>query len=463
MIRHALLVIACLGAGPALAGGSPARVLPASVEQIQLSFAPVVRKAAPAVVNIYSRRAGDAAATPSADSSELPSNGEMMPDDAGPPNSLGSGVIVDPDGTIVTNWHVIRDAGAITVVLSDRREFDATIVRTDERADLAVLRIRTDGLPLPYLELRDSDELEVGDLVLAIGNPFGVGQTVTNGIVSALARTVPGISDYRTYIQTDAAINPGNSGGALVSLDGRLVGINTALYSEGNGSVGIGFAIPTALVRSVLDSSATGGSVVRPWFGAQGRTVGAYQARRLGLPRPEGVLIQVVVPESPTADAGLEPGDVVLSVDGKSVEDADELHYRFATLPLGTRARLGLWRAGRAVQVSVRLIAPPEVPPREVTQLPDGTALAGLTIANLSPALADELENNTIRGIIVLDIERGMPAARLHLAVGDIIEAIDGMPVATVDALRRTVASLKPPLRLEVQRKERRLTLAAGD
>ncbi|HEX7968777.1 MAG TPA: trypsin-like peptidase domain-containing protein, partial [Stellaceae bacterium] len=291
---------------------------PASRELIHLSFAPVVKKAAPAVVNVFSRRVVKSGGGPSAlfnDPFFRRFFGDQSP--FGVPRerveqSLGSGVIVDPAGLIVTNRHVINEAQEITVVLADRREFEARILLADERADLAVLKIEVRGERLPVIQIGDSDQLEVGDLVLAIGNPFGVGQTVTSGIVSGLARTI-GVHDFRSFIQTDAAINPGNSGGALVDLDGRLVGITTAIYSQSGGSIGIGFATPTSLGRSVLQAAASGGKVVRPWLGASGQGVNADIAASLGLPRPQGVLVKEVAPGSPAAQAGLHGGDVILA------------------------------------------------------------------------------------------------------------------------------------------------------
>ena len=206
-------------------------------------------------------------------------------------SSLGSGVIIKPDGLIVTSFHVIKDAQEITVVLSDKREFDAKVVLRDPQSDLAFLKIDA-GAPLPYLELRDSDTLEVGDLVLAIGNPFGVGQTVTNGIVSGLARKAAGVSDYQFFIQTDAAINPGNSGGALVDMGGRLIGINTAIYSNSGGSLGIGFAIPANMVRSLLGSKVAGGRVVHPWLGLAVQQVTPEIAESLGIKSSQGVIVK---------------------------------------------------------------------------------------------------------------------------------------------------------------------------
>jgi Do/DeqQ family serine protease len=432
-MRHLIPVLLLPLLLPLVGLAAESRAVPTGQAQIQLSFAPVVRRAAPAVVNIFAKVEPGAAAGLRGD----PANPGYPGGDEEPgAHSLGSGVIVDPNGTIITNRHVIDSADMITIVLSDRREFVATVLRTDDRTDLAVLKINP-GEALPYLEIRDSDELEVGDIVLAIGNPFGVGQTVTSGIVSALARNVSGINAYRTFIQTDAAINPGNSGGALISLDGKLVGINTALYSEGGGSVGIGFAIPTALIRAVLADSTYGASVVRPWLGAVGRGVTAATARKLGLARPIGMIVDEVVVPSPAAEAGLKPGDVVLGIDGKPVEDETTLRFRFATLLVGTTARLAIWRGGETRQVEVKLTAPPETPSRNVTLLKPPGLLAGATIASLSPALAEELQADPVAGVIVLEVPRGSAAARRGLLVGDIVEGVDGQPVQTVGELQQ--------------------------
>ena len=289
-----MAVLLCVGlapyfvAMPALAQNR----LPQSREEIRLSYAPLVRKVAPAVVNIYTKRVVRQRQSIFAND---PFFRRFFGKEFGVPqnrvqNSLGSGVIVRPEGIIVTNQHVIDEADQITVVLSDRREMEASLILSDEKTDLAILRVDTKGEPLPFLKVSDSDELEVGDLVLAIGNPFGVGQSVTSGIVSALARTAEGISDFNFFIQTDAAINPGNSGGALITMDGRLVGINTAIYSRSGGSVGIGFAIPSNMVATVVDAAENGAKVVRPWIGATFQDMSSDLAGSFGLGRPTGVM-----------------------------------------------------------------------------------------------------------------------------------------------------------------------------
>lgn len=446
------------------------RVAPSARADIQFSFAPLVKRTAPAVVNIFTRRTVRTAPSPLfSDPFFRRFFGDAFP---GAPesvqNSLGSGVIVDPVGTIVTNHHVIRGADEITVVLADRREFEAQIVRTDERTDLAVLRINPGAERLPALELRDSDDLEVGDLVLAIGNPFGVGQTVTSGIVSATARTMVGITDYRFFIQTDAAINPGNSGGALVSMDGRLVGINTAIFArDGGGSIGLGFAIPSNMVATVLqglNGGASAGRLIRPWFGARGQSVTADIASSVGLARPAGVLLTDVFPGSPAEKAGLRRGDVVTHVENREVPDGDSLRFRIATHSVGSTMRVTAWREGRQQIVPVALIAPPETPPRDTTLLRGSHPLSGATVANLSPALMEELgiTEGAPRGVIVLETRRGTPAFQIRVQSGDQLLRINDREIKSVDEVRRITASAALPWRLSILRGDKIITLVVG-
>lgn len=439
-MRCLVLLLLLLAAMPAAAAE---RAVPGSREEITLSFAPVVRRAAPAVVNIYTRRVVRERTPPLFDD---PLFRRFFGDAApfGAPrqrvqNSLGSGVIVDPTGLVVTNHHVIQGSDQITVVLADRREFEARLVGSDERTDLAVLRIEPPGgEPLPHLELRDSDELEVGDLVLAIGNPFGVGQTVTSGIVSAVARTAVGIGDYSFFIQTDAAINPGNSGGALVAMDGRLVGINTAIFSRSGGNHGIGFAVPSNMVRTVVDAVGNGGRLVRPWLGVSGQPVTADIAASLGLARPAGVLVNGLDPRSPAVAAGLRVGDVIAAVNGHPVDGPEALRYRIATLPAGGRAVLEVARGGAVREVAVTVGPPPEDPPRNTTILSGRHPLSGATVANLSPALAEEIRfDGAAQGVVVLSVARGSPAARLGLEPGDVVLRINDRDVPDVRTLER--------------------------
>jgi S1-C subfamily serine protease len=320
-----------------------------------------------------------------------------------------------------------------------------------------VLKIEAPGGRLPALEFADSDDIEVGDLVLAIGNPFGVGQTVTLGIVSALARTQVGITDYRFFIQTDAAINPGNSGGALIGADGRLIGINTAIYNRegGGGSLGIGFAIPSNMVRSVVSGAGAGQRLVRPWFGVSGDSVAADRAASLGLARPIGVFVRETQDASPAERAGIRRGDVVLSIDGREVQDPEALRFRIATHAVGQTVAVGLLRDGRERVVSATLVAPPENPPRDLTALRGDQPLSGAVVANLSPALADELMLETeARGVVVVDVRRASPAQRLGLQPGDILMRLNDREVRSTEDARR-LASLALPWRLQLRRGER--------
>ena len=429
---------------PALA--QSARV-PSSDGEIKLTFAPVVKRTAPAVVNIYTRRVVQQR-VPGLFNDPFFRRffGDNFTQRFGMPreriqNSLGSGVIVRSDGIVVTNNHVIQDSDEITVVLSDRREFDAEIVGTDERTDLAVLKINDAPADLPALPPGDAESLEVGDLVLAIGNPFGVGQTVTSGIVSAVARSTVGITDFRSFIQTDAAINPGNSGGALVTIDGSLVGINTAIYSQDGGSVGIGFAIPTSMVRVVLNSILKEGRAVRAWLGASGQSVSSEIAEALGLARPLGVVVNQVYENSPAEDAGIKVGDVLTKVNGREILDSENLRYRLATLVVGEQAIVHVMRDGEPVDVAVRLVSPPEVPPRNETQLSDQLPpFGGSTVANLNPALAEELGVELEGGVIVLSLKRRSFARQAGLAPGDLLIAINGRNIDTVRSLETELA-----------------------
>lgn len=448
-MRSSLLVALMFTILSVLAGSTAAQIqrVPNSDGEIKLTFAPVVKRTAPSVVNIYTKRVVKQR-TPALFNDPFFRRffGDDFNQRFGMPreriqNSLGSGVIVRDDGIVITNNHVIADSDEITVVLSDRREFDAEIVGTDERTDLAVLRINKAPTDLPALALGDADALEVGDLVLAIGNPFGVGQTVTSGIVSAVARSTVGITDFRSFIQTDAAINPGNSGGALVTIDGNLVGINTAIYSQDGGSVGIGFAIPTAMVRVVLNSILKEGRAVRAWLGAGGQSVSSEIAEALGMDRPLGVIVNTVYDNSPAAKAGIEVGDVLMSVNGREILDAENLRYRLATLVVGENAEVVLFREGAPLTVRVDLVPPPEDPPRDETDLADQLPpFGGSTVANLNPALAEELGVESQEGVIVLRLKRRSFARQAGLAPGDLILEINSDKIESVDDLEEALA-----------------------
>jgi Do/DeqQ family serine protease len=417
------------------------RRVPSSANELRLSYAPVVQRAAPAVVNVYAAKMV-AVRNPLFDD-PIFRRFFGVPDGRGGPGeqvqrSLGSGVIVDPSGLVVTNNHVIEGADQVKVSLSDKREFEAEIVLKDSRSDLAVLRIKAQNERFPALEFADSDALQVGDVVLAIGNPFAVGQTVTHGIVSAVARTQVGITDYQFFIQTDAAINPGNSGGALVDLGARLVGINTAIFSRSGGSQGIGFAIPANMVRVVVASARGGGSTVkRPWLGARLQAVTPEIADSLGLKRPAGALVASVAPASPAARAGLKSSDLIIAIDGQPIDDPNAFDYRFATKVIGGSARVGVVRAGRELAVTVALEALPDTAHDEVV-IASPSPFQGAKVSNLSPALADDLRlDPSTEGVVILEVVSGSSAQRLGFQRGDLVVSVNNAKIAKTRDLER--------------------------
>ncbi|MEM6383494.1 MAG: Do family serine endopeptidase [Pseudomonadota bacterium] len=421
------------------------RQTPGSMGQLQLSFAPVVDLAAPAVVNVFAtrrERLRDPFAT--MDPFFRRFFGDQMPRRPRErmASSLGSGVIVDPSGIIVTNNHVIDGADEVRVALADRREFAAEVLIRDERTDLAVLEVLDLDGTLPSIRIGASDDLLVGDVVLAIGNPFGVGQTVTQGIVSALARTQVGVTDFQFFIQTDAAINPGNSGGALVDLSGNLVGINTAIFSRSGGSNGIGFAIPTEMVRVVLDQSASGADfVTRPYLGAQVQSVTPAIAEGLGLRRPRGVLLADVIANGPADRAGLRRGDIVVSVGGNPVNDPDAFAFRFSLGGIGGSLDLVYLRNGRERETVIALEGPPETTPRDIRLIDGGSPFTGLQVVNLSPAVAQELGIDQSNGVMITDVRRGSPAEQLGWRQGDLVLQVNGVQVSDTEMLETLAAA----------------------
>ncbi|CAO4172342.1 putative periplasmic serine endoprotease DegP-like [Methylorubrum aminovorans] len=460
LVSALLLAAAPVGAQMANTPGKPApekaasdkssdKAVPLSKGEIQLSFAPVVKRAAPSVVNVYASHVEKRSARSNAMEEfmrrffgeDRPGRGPGGP--GGMPGeraqrSLGSGVIVDASGLVITNNHVIENMNEVKVALADKREFEAQFVLRDPRTDLAVLKIKSpaDIAPMP---IGDSDHLEVGDFVMAIGNPFGVGQTVTQGIVSALARTQVGSSDYQFFIQTDAAINPGNSGGALVDLKGHLVGINTAIYSQSGGSHGIGFAIPASMVRAVVETAKSGGSLVRrPWLGARVQTVTPDIAESVGLDRPTGVLVASMQAKSPAEEAGLKRGDVILSVDGQSVDDPEAFGYRYALKGISGTADLGILRGTKRQTIAVKLGPAPETRPRDSLKVRTRTPFSGATFVNTSPAVSEELQADLPEeGVAVTAVDDGSLAGRAGFRKGDVIVAVNGMPIASTKDLDR--------------------------
>jgi serine protease Do len=436
MIWRAILAATVLS-GVAVAGPleASAQALPNDRSELAYSYAPLVKKVSPAVVNIYTTTTAKVQRRLPFPFPGMPQAGDRVQ------NSLGSGVLVRPDGLIVTNAHVVKGADEIRVVLADRREFDAKLVTQDERYDLALLRIDASSERFPFLEMRDSDSIEVGDIVLAIGNPFGLNQTVTSGIISALARSAGGVNDSSFFIQTDAAINPGNSGGALVSLDGRLIGINTAIYSQTGGSVGIGFATPSNIVTRVVSIGEQGGRIVRPWLGMNMQRVTADIATGLNLPRPAGLVVKEVFPGGPGARAGLRRNDVIVALKDQPIDDEAGLRFRLATLQVDATVPVKVIRGGKELVFDMKLAAPPEDPPRDHAVLEGRQPLSGAGVANMSPAVADELGLVEWRpGVIVMDVKTGSFAGRF-VRPGDMILGINGQDVKNVAELKKRIAA----------------------
>lgn len=408
--------------------------IPDSEMQVQLSFAPVVKKSAPSVVNIYAKRIVETQVNPFAND---PFFSDFFKNFANPAprvqNSLGSGVIVSDDGLVVSNFHVVGGATDIRVVLNDRREFQAEILLSDEMSDLAVLQLKG-AAKLPSMPLRPSDQIEVGDLVLAIGNPFGVGQTVSSGIISGLARSGGALGNARAYfIQTDAPINPGNSGGALVDMAGALVGINTSILTRSGGSNGIGFAIPADMVAAFLEQARAGNSAfVRPWAGIIGQLVNSTLAEGLNLDRPEGMVVVEMHVDSPFARAGLAPGDIVTAFNGRPVNGPAEMLYHMSVLGAGKDAMVEFVRDGDRQVAQVRMIQPPDKPARNQRLVEGESPLSGLTIARINPAVIAETGLYiTANGIVVMRVE-GI-ALRIGFQPGDILRSVNKRKINGVD------------------------------
>jgi Do/DeqQ family serine protease len=417
--------------------------VPVSIEEVTLSFSPVVKAVAASVVNVYGARQQQQRETrsPFAGDPFFERFFGQTPQRRRGQTSLGSGVVVSEDGLIITNNHVIENMDVVRIALADGREFECEIVVKDDKSDLAILRVKDSEARFDPIEIADSDGVEVGDLVLAIGNPFGVGQTVTMGIVSAVSRTLAGINDYGFFIQTDASINPGNSGGALVDMKGRLIGINTVIYSRSGGSVGIGYAIPSNMTQIILRSAVTGTKLARPWLGASLQPITAEIAESLGLELPRGALVASVDQRGPAAKAGLQPGDVILGVNENEIEHPDALGYRLDTIGVGGTAGLAVLRRGEKELIEVKLAAPPETVPRDELELPQASVLWGAKVANLSPAVAQELGLPSEReGVVVTGLARGSPAALNGIRPGDILRAVNGVEITRTSELQEVTS-----------------------
>lgn len=464
------LATCALAASLALAApahANPQRI-PASKEEVLLSYAPLVKQVTPAVVNVYASRVVRETVQ------RLPFNDpffrEFFGNDFsafGAPRermqrSLGSGVIVDKTGLIVTNHHVIDGMTDVKIALSDKREFEVDVLLRDPRADLAVLQIKDQTRPFPAVALDTSDGTEVGDLVLAIGNPYGLGQTVTSGIVSAIRRVSLSAGEQRVFLQTDAAINQGNSGGALVNMSGNLVGINTAIFSRSGGSDGIGFAIPSSIVRYVIAAAQAGEKQVRrPWLGAQLQTITPDIAANFQLETPTGALVADIAPQSPADRAGLEVGDIVVAVNGQPTEDPAGVLHLFTTRPIGSQASFSVLRNAKQRTVNVAVQPAPETTPPDMRPLKGNGPLNGATVANLSPALLEEIGiEGAASGVVIVNITSNSLAARLGFQVKDRILSINDQNVTSSKSTEQLNAQASRSWKITIERGGRTMTQA---
>ena len=433
--------------------------VPKSETEIKLSFVPLVKQAAPAVVNIYAKRIIEERRSPfSRDPffrDFFRNFGQLQPRVQ---NSLGSGVILSADGYVVSNYHVVGGATDIRVVLNDGREISGNIILSDQESDLAVLKLNSDEV-LPYLELRKSDTVEVGELVLAIGNPFGVGQTVTNGIISGLARTGIASGSAKGYfLQTDAPINPGNSGGALIDISGALIGVNTSILSRSGGSNGIGFAIPADLVGQFLIQAKEGRtSFIRPWAGMRGQPITFEMAASLGLPAMSGMIISELHELSPFSLAGIQVGDIITKVDGLDINSPEEMLYRMSVGGIGTTVDVSYFSQGIMKSSQIDLVGMPNVEAEQVTLGPKFIFL-DLHISELTPEFQSKFGLSfSSKGLVVLD--PGRIAGRLGLRSGDLLQEINGKSVETVDEAMSSIGSLKGTGSITIRRSGRRISL----
>jgi serine protease Do len=408
-----------------------------------VSFAPLVKKVAPSVVKVFTTAKAKPGTQLELPGFELPrpffgEPGRTPKFKMPPQHGVGSGVIVTEDGYILTNNHVVDGADEVKVTLADGREFTAKVVGKDPKSDVAVAKIDAKGLP--FLHMADSDQIEVGDVVLAIGNPFGIGQTVTSGIVSATGRATLGL-DYEDFIQTDAAINPGNSGGALVDTEGRLVGINTAILSRSGGNQGIGFAIPTNLARDVMESLVKDGKVTRGYLGVTIQDVTPALAKEFKLKETEGALVADVVPKGPADKAGLQSGDVVLRFDGKAVRDSRHLKFQVARTKPGESVPVKVLRDGSTRELDVKV---KELPSNQLAEAASDTndteTLKGVAVSDLDENARGQFKvPANIKGALVTGVEEGSAAGEAGLKPGDVIMEINRKPVRSAeDAIKLT-------------------------
>jgi serine protease Do len=419
------------------------------------SFADIVNDVIPAVVNIST--------THTVKRPEIPGgrSGDPMEEfmrrffDQMPKSykerSLGSGVIVSSDGEILTNDHVVASADVVEVILQDQKRLKAKVVGRDKKTDIALLHIEADH-PLRAAKLAKGDEVRVGDWVIAIGNPFGLGETVTAGIVSAKGRAI-GAGPYDDFIQTDASINPGNSGGPLLNMRGEVVGINSAIYSQSGGNIGIGFAIPIDMAARIADSLRSGGKVVRGWLGVAIQDVTPEISKAMGLENATGALVADVVKDGPADKAGVRRGDVIVAYQGKQIATSRDLPIRVAETPVGTKAELKIVREGEAKTITAEIA---ELKEKDATgEAAQAPPRLGLHVDKISPQIAERLGiAPDTKGVVVTSVDPGSPADDAEIHAGDVIREVDRKPVASPEAFDKAIAARKTgkPLLVLVQR-----------
>jgi serine protease Do len=419
------------------------------------SFVEIAKMVKPAVVNIAATRSGKAGEGPHSSPFDDPFFRRFFGDEffkreapqrERKERGQGSGVIVDANGVIITNNHVVNKADEIRVFLSDKREFKAKLIGTDTKTDIAVLKIEASGLPtVPFA---DSDQLEVGEFVLAVGSPFGLTQSVTMGIVSAVGRASMGIAEYEDFIQTDAAINPGNSGGALVNVRGELVGINTAIFSQSGGNMGIGFAVPSNLSRSIMDQLIRTGKVVRGWLGVAIQELTPELASQFGVTETKGVLVSDVMDDSPAKKAGFERGDVILEYDGKAMDSPTHLRNAVAQTPIGRKVSIKLIRDKKPKTVELTIVEQPKSM-SQAGQEESGEAttpagvLSDVDVRELNEELASRYGlKPTDRGVVVTRVKPGSPAEEAGVREGDVVLEVNRKPIGSLKAYERATSGL---------------------